>query len=81
MNNSTSTERASFSFNLSTVASAPSGELRWPALEMPESICSFETRTWDAPLNARRFAAPLPARTSARAAVAVRVDRSATRSF
>jgi hypothetical protein len=59
----TSNERESSSFSLSTAALASSGELQWPALEMPESFSSFEARTWDAPLNARRFSAPLPAHT------------------
>jgi hypothetical protein len=81
MNNSTSNERANFSFSSSTAALASSSELQWPALEMPESFSTFEARTWDAPLNARRFAAPLPARTRARAAVAVSFGRSATRGF
>jgi hypothetical protein len=81
MNNSISNERANFSFSSSTAALASNDELQWPALEMPESFSSFEARTWDAPLNARRFAARLPARTSARAAVAVSFGRSVTRGF
>jgi hypothetical protein len=65
MNNNT-TERAGFLFNTAGAKLSNLENLEWPTLEAPDSFSAALMQLWDAPVNTRRFAAPLPARGSTR---------------
>jgi hypothetical protein len=67
INISNRTENSNVSFALSAADLAPADDLQWPTLETPNALELLTAKTWDAPLNLRRFAAPLPARVYSRA--------------
>jgi hypothetical protein len=55
-------EHTAPSFNVAAARLSALESLEWPTLEATDALSAAVTPLWDAPLNTRRFAAPLPLR-------------------